>query len=247
MTSHPLHPERSATPWETRSVSYGARLGLMTLVILLTIVMIVCFLVAFGVGSAVARGDNLPDSRTTNIIMVAITAGVGLLSLGGIVLIWPYMQGPARFKPGYGTVDPRVLGHPFEVRFQRYLWGRSMRGKGTVQFTPEGLFIDGHVEPHALFQLGIVFILTFLPMVLFGFGLGIIPALIIAYYAGRKKYNWTIHYAGLNNLTVKGRQVAARFDGVPKSISFAVDVTDGERLYRELLPRFPSTLGEWRG
>lgn len=247
MVPQSLNAPKPRLPWESKAVSYGARLGLMTLTILLTIVMVVCFLVAFGVGSAVLRGDELPDSTTTNVIMVAITFGVGLLSLGGLVLIWPYMQGPARFKPTYGLVDPRGLEVPFEVRFQRYLWGRSMRGKGSVHFTSDGLIIGGHMEPHVLFQLGVVLVLTFLPAFFFNFGLGIIPALLIAYYIGRKKITRTIPYAALSGLSVKGRQLTVRADGVPKSISFAVAPSDGERLYRELLPRFPAALGGWQG
>lgn len=247
MTSPSLNTASTLTPWESKGASYWARLGLMTLAILLTIVMIVCFLVAFGVGSSLLHGATLPDSTMTNIIMVAITAGVGLLSLGGLVLIWPYMQGPASFKPAYGQVNSRGLGVPFEARFQRYLWGRSMRGKGIVLFTPEGLTIGGHMEPHVLFQLGVVLILTVLPVVIFNFGLGIIPALLIGYYVGRKKISRTIPYANLSSLTVKGRQLTVRCDGVPKSISFAVAPMDGERLYRELLPRFPTSLGGWQG
>jgi hypothetical protein len=64
---------------------------------------------------------------------------------------------------------------------------------------------------------------------------------------GRRKYSWTIHYAGLHDLIVKGCLVTMRTEGTPKRISFAVAPTDGERLYRELLPRFPAALGEWRG
>src|SRR5687767_9454259 len=124
MTSH--HPAALPVkaPWDTKSASYGARLGLMTLAIFLSIVMAVCLLVAFGVGSALVRGDELPDGRTTNIIVVAVTAGIGLLSIGGLVIMWPYLQGPPRFTPTYGLADPRAQGVPFEVRFQRYLWGR---------------------------------------------------------------------------------------------------------------------------
>ena len=247
MTSHSTNAALPLRPWESKAVSYGARLGLMTLTILLTIVMVVCFLVAFGVGASLVRGDSLPDSTTTNIIMVAITAGVGILSLGGLVLIWPYMQGPARFTPIYGLVAPTAAGQLFDVSFQRYLWGRSMRGKGTVQFTPEGLSIAGNMEPHALFQLGVVLVLTILPAIFFNFGLGIIPALLVAYYVGRKKVSRTLPYANLSSLTVKGRQLTVRCDGTPKSTSFAVATTDGERLYRELLPRFPATLGVWQG
>lgn len=247
MTSQPTHLARTAAPWEGKEVGYAARLGMMAATILLLIVMLVSFFIAFGVGTSLASGHPLPDSFTTNLLTVSIAALVCVGSLAALVFIWPYMQGPARFTPGYGAVAASTLAHPFEVRYQRYLWGRSMRGKGTAQFTPEGLFIEGHVEPHALFQLGIVFTLTFLPLVLFGFGLGIIPALIIAYYAGRRKYSWTISYEGLHDVTVKGRQVALRTDGVPKRISFAVASADGERLYRELLPRFPGALGGWQG
>lgn len=247
MTSHHLNAPATRAPWEGKEVGYWARVGLALLGALLLIVLLVSFFIVFGVGMSLIRGTSMPDSFTTNLIAVAIAAVVCLGSLAGLIAIWPYTRGPVRFTPAYLPVAPTALGQPFEVRFQRYLWGRSMRGKGTAQFTPEGLTIAGHIEPHALFQLGVVLALTFLPAFFFNFGLGIIPALLIAYYVGRKQITRTIPYAALHGLEMKGRQLSVGSDEAPKRIALAVAPIDGERLYRELLPRFPAALGGWQG
>jgi hypothetical protein len=247
MTTQPSMTTSSTAPWQGKEVGYGARLGLTLVSAIVLIIAIVSFFIAFGVSMSLLRGTALPDSTTTSIITVVIVIGVCIGSVGGLVMLWPYTRGPARFTPSYGQVPVTTLAHPFEVRFQRYLWGRSMRGKGTVQFTPESLVVAGHVEPHALFQLGIVLVVTILPLVLFGFGLGIIPALIIAYYVGRRRVERSIPYAELRGLEIKGRVVTVRATGSPGVITFAAAHTDGERLYRELLLRFPAALGGWQG
>jgi hypothetical protein len=122
-----------------------------------------------------------------------------------------------------------------------------MRGKGTAQFDADGLTYAGHLEPSGLFQIGIVLLVTFLPLFLFGIGVGIIPALIIAYYVGRKRVSQTVAYSDLRDLQVKGSRVTFRRTDAPKQVTFAVIPSDGERLYRELLPRFPAALGGWMG
>lgn len=243
MTSHPLN----ASPWQVKETSATTRAILMLVGALLLIVLLVSFFIVFGVGMSLLRGTSMPDSFTANLIAVTIAAVVCVGSLAALLAIWPYTRGPVRFTPAYPPVAPTALGQPFEVRFQRYLWGRSMRGKDTAQFTPEGLTIAGHIEPHALFQLGVVLALTFLPAFFFNFGLGIIPALLIAYYVGRKKISRTIPYAALHGLAVTGRQISVVSDAAPKRITLAVAPIDGERLYRELLPRFPAALGGWQG
>lgn len=122
-----------------------------------------------------------------------------------------------------------------------------MRGSGTVQFDADALTLAGHLEPNALFQFGVVLLITFLPLMLLGFGLGIISALIIAYYVGRKKITRAIPYGNLRDLQVKGSRVTFRSADTPKQISFVVAQVDGERLYYELLTRFPGALAGWMG
>ena len=64
---------------------------------------------------------------------------------------------------------------------------------------------------------------------------------------GRKKITRTIRFSDISDLQVQGRRVTFRCTGVPKQLSFVVAQVDGERLYRELLSRFPGALGGWTG
>lgn len=234
-------------PWQGKELSYGARLGLMLLGALVLIAAIVSFFIVFGVSLSLLGGTVPPGSITADVIAIMVATVVCIASVGGLLVIWPYLRGPARFTPAYGAVAPTTVAHPFEVRFPRYLWGRSMRGAGAVRFTPEALEISGHREPHILFQVGIVLVVTYLPLLFFGFGLGIIPALLIAYYAGRTHVTLTLPYTALRIESVRGRLVTLRTQESPKVIIFAVASVDGERLYRELQPRFPAALGGWLG
>lgn len=246
MTFSPTTTTSTPVPWQIRERSYAAKLGLTFLLALLVIVLLVSFFIVVGVGGILARGDS-PDDVQANTIAVIIAGGFFLGSLAGAVAIFPQTRAITKITPSYAPVPPTQAGHPFDTRFQRSLWGRSMRGKGAVRFDPDGLKVSGYMETHALIQLAIVALLTFLPLLLFGIGLGVLPALIIAYYVGRRRIERTIPYSALSNLSVKGCQVTVRSSEAPTRITFAVAAADGERLYRELLPRFPTALGGWVG
>ena len=246
-STQPLTQPAVASPWKGKEVSYGAKLGLTFVCALLLISLIVSLLVTIGASVEIATGRTAPQNITSNLIAVGVAAALFVGSLVGLIVLWPYTRAATRFMPSYGAIPPTTVGQPFEVKFRRYLWGRSMRGSGTVQFDADALALAGHLEPSALFQFGVVLLITFVPLILFGFGLGIIPALIIAYYVGRKKITRAIPYSDLRELQVKGGRVTFRCADAPKQISFAVAQVDGERLYRELLARFPSALGGWMG
>lgn len=246
MTSlSPLHTSTPA-PWQVRERSYAAKLGLTFLLALLVIVLLVSFFIVVGVGGILARGDQ-PDDVQANTIAVVIAGGLFLGSLAGAVALFPHTRATTRITPSYAPVPPTQVGHPFDTRFRRSFWGRSMRGKSEVRFDPDGLKVSGYMETHALIQLAIVALLTFLPLLLFGVGLGVLPALLIAYYVGRRRIERTIPYSALSELRVKGCEVTVRSSEAPTRITFAVAAADGERLYRELLPRFPAALGGWMG
>jgi hypothetical protein len=246
-SSQPIIPIAVAPPWKDKEVGYGAKLGLLFVCALLLIILLVSLLVVLGVSGELATGRTAPQNVTSNLIAVGVAAALLVGSLVGLIVLWPYTRAATRFTPSYGAIAPTSIGHPFEVKFQRYLWGRSMRGSGTVQFDADSMALAGHLEPNALFQFGVVLLITFLPLFLFGFGLGIIPALIIAYYVGRKNITRTIPYGDLRDLQVKGGRATFQCAGTPKQISFVVAQVDGERLYRELLTRFPGALGGWMG
>lgn len=247
MRSNPQPLQQAATPWNTRELSYGAKLGLIVLCAFLLVILLVTLFVFIGVSGALVRGETLPDTLTANLIALAVDTLLFIASLVGLIVLWPRARASTRFVPSYGTIDPMARQAPFEVKFRRYLWGRSMRGTGTVVFGDEALTIQGDLEPHALFQIGIVVLVTVAPLVVLGIGLGIIPALILAYYLGRKKITTVIPYHNLHDLQVVGRDVTFLNSGPTKQVSFTVAANDGERLYRELLSRFPAALGGWTG
>jgi hypothetical protein len=246
-SSQPLSQTPVAPPWQEKQVSSGAKFGLLVVSALLLIVLLVSLFIVIGVSGELARGRTAPQNVTSNLIAVGVTFVLFVGSLFGLIVIWPYTRATTRVTPSYGAIPATTSGHPFEAQFHRYIWARSMRGKGTVQFDADGLTFAGHLEPSGLFQIGIVLLVTFLPLLLFGIGVGIIPALIIAYYVGRKKVSHTVPYSELRDLQVKGSRVTFRRVDAPKQVTFAVAQADGERLYRELLPRFPATLGGWVG
>lgn len=245
--SQPLAPHVAAPPWQEKQLSYGAKLGLTLVSALLLVILLVSLFVVIGVSGDLIRGGNTPQTVRSNLIAVGVAALLLVASLAGLIVIWPRTRSTTRFTPAYGAIPATTAGHPFEVRFHRYIWARSMRGKGTVQFQPDGLTFAGYLEPSGLFQIGIVLLVTFLPLLLFGIGLGIIPALIIAYYVGRKKVTQTVPYSELSDVQITGSRMTFSRADAPKQVSFAVAPTDGERLYRELLPRFPAALGGWAG
>jgi hypothetical protein len=243
-SSQPIHTA-AVPPWKEKELSYGTKLGLLLVCTVLLIVLLVTLFVVIGVSGELALGRSAPQNVTSNLIAVGIAFVLLVGSLAGLIVLWPYTRAATRFTPSYGAIPPTITGHPFEVKFRRYLWGRSLRGSGTVQFDADSLSYTAHLEPNALFQLGIVMLITFLPLFLFGFAIGIIPALIIAYYVGRKKITRLIPYGDLRDLQIKGSRVTFRCADAPKQLSFVVAQVDGERLYRELLPRFPAALGGW--
>jgi hypothetical protein len=192
---------------------------------------------------------NGPGPRDTVNEMVT----VGLVLTGGFIVfgagtaaLWPLAAAPTRFTPAYGTISALTAGHPFAVRYQRVGWGRTMSDTGSVRFDADGLTIMGYVTPNPLLPLLVLILFTAVPLVMFGVGLGFIPALILAHYLGRRQHVMPIRYQDLYDLTVQGCRVTFSGPETPRQISFFVASVDGERLYRELLPRFPAALGGWQ-
>lgn len=244
----PIPNTTVAPPWKKiKELSYGAKLSLLIVCAFLLIILLVSLFVVIGVLGELSGGRATPPDVPSSLIFLGVAFVLLVGSVIGLSKLWPLTRTVTRFTPSYGVIAPTTSAHPFEVRFHRYLWGRSMRGGGVVEFHPDGLNFSGYLEPSGFFQIGIVLLLTFLPIYFFGTGLGLIPALVIAYYVGRKKITLTIAYSELRDLQVKGCYLSFRYAGVPKQVTFAVAHVDGERLYRELLPRFPAALGGWIG
>jgi hypothetical protein len=162
-------------------------------------------------------------------------------------LLWPLVTAQTSFSPSYAAVPATTTGHPFEVRFRRAAWARSMSGTGSIRFEPTGLTVSGYLTPSRLLQLAVLIVFTVVPLLVFGVGLGLIPALLLAHYLGRKRIVTTLPYEQLQELMVRGCRVSVKGPGIPERIAFAVARVDGERLYRELLPHFPVALKGWLG
>lgn len=223
--------------WETTDLPYIARLGLLVFCSIVLIVVIVSGFFILGTSYSVQNGTMTQAEFIQTVLICTSLIIVGVVAL---YFLFPLTRNVGAFSPSYGVVIPTQLQEPFEVHFERYLWGRSLRGKGVVQFAPEGLRIEGFLEPSIWFQLGIVLLVTFIPLFVFGIGLGLIPGLLLGYYMGRKRILVTLPYALLSAPQLKGRTLRLNNEQVPKKITFAVARSDGERLYNEIERRYPN-------
>jgi hypothetical protein len=237
--SQPALPT-SAAPWQQRQVSSGIKVLLTLGMALLLIVATVTGIMTIGLLISVVGGLSAPSNSTASVRDLLIGVVLFGVSLFGLIKLFPLATAPTRFTPSYGVIPVETAGHLFEVQFQRNRWGRSLSKKGTVRFDADALQVEGYLTPNALFQIGIVLVVTLIPIVLLGIGLGIIPALIIAYYLGRKQIAQPIPYTQMRDLATKGCTVTFTNPGaVPARVSFYVATIDGERLYRELQARYP--------
>jgi len=240
----PSVPQSSTPPWQQKQLSYGLKLLITFGAALLFIVALISGITWIGiVPQMIIKGPGPRDTIGSMITLGLGLTGVFAVSLFGVIKLFPLVSAPTSFKPSYGIVAPDVAGHPFEVKYQRGGWGRSMSSKGTVRFDADGLLVEGYLTPSPLLQIGVILLVTFIPLVVFRIGLGLIPALIIAYYIGRKKIAQTIAYSAVRDLTLKGCKVTFNNPGAqPGKVAFYVTVSDGERLYREVQERFPAAL-----
>jgi hypothetical protein len=169
------------------------------------------------------------------------------LALFGLKKIWPYVAAPTDFKLKGMTVTATKLDRPFETRFTRPFMSRSFSGSGTVTFSNEAIILSGVLPPSIGLQLGVIAVVTLVPLLLFGVGLGIIPALILAGLIGKTRETRSVAYKNIHHLTVKGAAVSLSCsDEKTTKFKFRVASVDTERLYRELYNRHPQAVMEWR-
>lgn len=241
-------PSAPLPPWQQRQLPYALKFVVTFFTVLLGFIAFMFTIVwLMMVPQMVIQGPGLHDTIGEMVTIGLILTG-GIIVFGAATLaLLPWASAPTRFTPSYGTVPPAITNHPFEVRYQRSGWGRTMSDKGTVCFDTGGLAVTGYITPSPLLQLLIVIVFTLVPLLMFGVGLGFLPALIIAHYLGRKQLVTRLPYQDLGDVVVQGCRATVKGPGTPKKISFIVASVDGERLYRELLPRFPGALGGWLG
>jgi hypothetical protein len=243
-SSNPILSSTTPPPWQQKQLSYGLKLLIMFSAALLFVVALISGITWIAiVPQSIVNGPGPRDTIGSMLVGGLTLTGVFAVSLFGLIKLFPLVSTPTSFKPSYGVVAADVAGHPFDVRYRRGGWGRSLSSKGTILFAPDGLLVKGYLTPSPLFQLCIVVVVTLIPIILFGVGLGLLPALIIAYYAGRKKITQSIPYIAVRDLTVKGCKATFKNPSAqPRSVEFYVTGSDGERLYRELQVRFPAAM-----
>lgn len=242
MSTQPPSGLSSGTPpWQQKQLSYGLKLLLTLVVALLLLLVIVTLFTTIAALSSVVGGRSAPGNPASSLLALLVSAALFAAGLFGLIKLYPLVAAPTNFKPTYGVIPADTHGHPFEVRFRRNAWGRSFSGKGTVRFDDDALLVEGFLTPSALFQLGVVLVVTIVPLIALRIGLGLLPALILAYFLGRKKLAANIAYADLRDLKLQGCRVSfVNGDAIPRKVDFYVAASDGERLYRELQERFPA-------
>lgn len=241
---NPILSGSTQQPWQQKQLPYGLKILCMFGAALLLITALISGITWIGiVPQMIIKGPGPRDTIGSMVTLGLTLTGILAVSLFGLFKLFPLVSAPTSFKPSYGIVAADLAGHPFDVKYQRGGWGRSMSRTGTLRFSPDGLLIEGYLTPSPLFQLGIVAVVTLIPLVVLGIGLGLLPALIIAYYAGRKKIAQTIPYLTIRDLSAKGCKVTFKNPGAqPGQVTFCVATSDGERLYRELQARFPAMM-----
>lgn len=226
-------------PWENQDLSVGARLGLFTLTIVLVSILIVALIASVALASP-RPGEPARPGEAAAAVVVALVCAAGL--------VWSIrlQRRSVRFKLRYTPPPPTSLGQPFDVLYSgKFGLSRSLTDRGGARFDSEGLTVHGELEPPPLLQVVVFLLLTVVPLVLLGIGLGVILAIFVTRRIGRSPLTRTIPYSQIRELEVKGLKVTFLCEGQPGRVAFTAASADGERLYRELAARFPSALGGW--
>jgi hypothetical protein len=191
--------------------------------------------------------SSFSDNPILSLVLLLIGVALLGLSVWGMIKIWRYAAAPTDYKLPVSSSDPRLLGHSFTVKFGKIATSRSFTGSGSLRFSDEGLRLSGRAEPTVIFQLGVILIVTIIPLVIFGWGFGIIPALLIAAYFGREDMDLTVPYDAIQKLAIDGRNVVLDCPPhKPKKFKFRVALGDGERFYRELYNHYPQATTAWQ-
>jgi len=246
MTTQPVRvPDGTSTPWRAKTMSYGMKLLVLFFFVLVLVIAISSVFILIAVTMSMISGTvRSTGSIVSDLLPLWMALGLLVASAAGVVVLWPLVRRPTSFRPSYGQIPPDITGQPFDVRFRKPLFARSFGGKGILRFDAEQLALDGTLGPNAWLQIGVVVLLTVLPLVYFGIGLGVIPALLIAGLIGRKKLPLAVPYTQLRDVKLNGGQLSFRRDGdAPNTVILNVSQLDGERLYREMALRFPVALG----
>ncbi|NWF70973.1 MAG: hypothetical protein HXY40_17955 [Chloroflexi bacterium] len=221
-------------PWQQKTISPLTKLGVWTLAILLGFVLFY---------SAIFALAGLTSPANLGVGLVALAVALAVIFV--LVKLWPLLRAPTDFKPKWTPADSKKLGQSFEVRHMRALVNDA---SGSVLFGERTLHLSGKVNPNILIVLGVIVVVTVIPLIIFRVGLGLIPALLIALLIGKKDQNYDVDYTTITDISVKGRIVELKAANSPRPnhFQFAVSLPDGERLYRELAAHCPQTVAAWK-
>src|SRR5262249_7277724 len=153
---NPILSTTSQPPWQQKQLAYGLKLLITFGAALLLVVTLISGITWIAIiPQMIVKGPG-PRDTISEMITVGLTlTGVFAVSLFGLIKLFPLVSAPTSFKPSYGVIPADVTGHPFDVKYQRGGWGRSLSSKGTVRFDTDGLIVEGYLTPRPLFQLGI--------------------------------------------------------------------------------------------
>jgi len=219
-------------PWQDREVSSLYKVfGFTGLVIV--------FFVFLGV---VSIPIGMIKNSTTQGIAWLVALGIDVYIF---YLIWNQFLSPAtKFTSDWEQYASDKLGAPFEVRFESN-YSRTFTGKGSLHFKDGGIEIEGYMPPSLAYQIGIIVVVTVVPLIFLRIGLGIIPALFIAQYLGKKEVLAWMPYHRLS-LKLKGRSAALKqSSSTPQKVNLRLASQDGERFYRELNAHYPQALAQF--
>lgn len=230
-------------PWEDNELSYTTKLFASLLVImwLLVVIGVACY--------AFLLVSSPPGTVTTRSNTTVQLIGSFVIVVGGIFAffkwMYPFTNQPTKFMPRNSIFSADQLGQNFEVRFMRAR-GRTFYGKGDVRFAEKGFVINGTLPPPVGVQLLVILVVTVVPLIIFRFGLGLLPALLIAQFIGKESVSVQIPYEAMQ-LVPKGRTITiTALSSLPRNIKFRVATTDGERFYRELDPNSERPSTPWQ-
>lgn len=237
-------------PWQehqpTLLVMVVARLGLLLLAPIVIIIVPTALLFALSMFSLVARLLLAGPPFSPGIWLGVIVALCAVALMWGIIALWQfvvrYADGRVQFRTTYPHRQPQARGLPYDVQFVQHLTllpRQKFVGRGTLQFTPDGLVVQGYRTGQ-----GTAFVAN----------VAIVVARVLVYIGipqfARQRTTITIPYATPHHVAVQGCLLKVQHTGTsPRMIYLYVNVTDGERLYRELLHAYPAAVAAtgWTG
>jgi hypothetical protein len=240
----PQYPS-AKRPWMDKEYSVGMKLLIGTGFVFLV-------LIAFGAGSVflLALSTLGTEAIGSALLNITISLAVTAASVFGLVKLWPIAFSPAAVKQKHGVGYPATsLGSIFSTRYGAIAFARTFTGEGSMTFLDKSLTVHGTMPPNAGVQLGVIIVVTVVPLVVFGCGLGLIPALLIAQAIGKKEMSVDTTYEQMSEVKVEGCNLTFRrilpMEG-PRKIKLRIPQADGERLYRELYAHKPEAVAMWQ-